>query len=288
MVHVEGLYAYPVKSLDGVARDRVRLAEDGPLVGDRVYGILEADADIDEASVSAGGGYVNGKSEPAIHRLRATYETVDSADPTGAADATATAITLSSPHREPRTFSLPGEIDSLEAWLTEYFGYDVRVVRDESGFPDDTTATGPTVVSNATLQEVASWFDGVDSEGMRRRLRPNVVVGDCPAFWEDRLVADRGEHVGFRVGDSEIEGVSPCARCAVPGRDPDTGAEFPDFRETFIRNRRLTKPEWLDSDRYDHDFRLMVNTLVPQDSWGDEISVGDDVVIQGTAAVDDA
>jgi len=65
-------------------------------------------------------------------------------------------------------------------WLGEWFGYPVTLDRNrEGGFPDDTTASGPTIISEATIETVAGWFDGADPAGMRR-LRPNIVLGGVP------------------------------------------------------------------------------------------------------------
>ena len=286
MTRVAELVAYPLKSCDGVDVDRTVIGPEGALRGDRSYALVEAGVDPHEASVGGGGGYVNGKSEPAIHRLRADHEL---SEPT---DATPTAVTLSRPKTEgvpadERTFELPEDGDALAAWVGEYLGYDVDLVRDPAGgFPDDRTAHGPTIVSRATLETVASWFDGItDAREMRRRLRPNVVLDECPAFWEDRLFADHGEGVRFTVDDVDLIGVNPCQRCVVPSRDPDTGAEIDGFRETFVEKRRETLPEWTESDRFDHDFRLMVNTIVPEGSWGSVVGVGDAIEIRETTRI---
>ncbi|MBP1923315.1 uncharacterized protein YcbX [Halorubrum alkaliphilum] len=286
MTRVAELVAYPLKSCDGVDVDRAVIGPEGALRGDRSYALVEAGVDPHEASVGGGGGYVNGKSEPAIHRLRADHE------PSGPTDATPTAVTLSRPKTEAtpadeRTFELPEEGDALAAWVGEYLGYDVDLVRDPAGgFPDDRTAHGPTIVSRATLETVASWFDGItNAREMRRRLRPNVVLDECPAFWEDRLFADHGEGVRFTVDDVDLIGVNPCQRCVVPSRDPDTGEEIDGFRETFVTKRRETLPKWTESDRFDHDFRLMVNTVVPEGSWGSVVGVGDAIEIRETTRV---
>ncbi len=304
MARIAELVAYPLKSNDGVALDRAELGAAGALRGDRTYALVEAGVDPHEASVGWNGGYVNGKREPAVHGLRASYELADSVDgaatdaaPPDAAptDATPTAVTLSRPARtetgtaaDERRFALPDEADALEAWVGDYLGYDVDLVREpDGGFPDDRAARGPTVVSRATLETVAGWFDAVaDATEMRRRLRPNVVLDDCPSFWEDRLFADRGEAVRVAAGDAELLGVNPCQRCVVPSRNPDTGAEIDGFRETFIKNRRATLPDWTESDRFDHDFRLMVNTVVPEGSRGSTLAVGDEVRIEGIEPLD--
>ena len=293
MTRIGDLIAYPVKSLDGMSLRRAMVGTNGALQGDRTYAFVRAGVDPAEASVSGGGGYVNGKSEPAIHRLRASYELA------GPGDATPTALTLRRPARDgvpadERRFELPSERDAVEAWVGEYLGYAVDLVREpDGGLPDDRELPGPTVVSRATLETFASWFDGVaDATEARRRLRPNVVLADVPAFFEDRLYTDHGSRVRFIVGGAGDDdgvaflGVNPCQRCVVPGRDPDTGVETPNFRETFLTKRRETRPPWLDSDRFDHDFRLMVNTVVPRESWGRSIAVGDAVKIDGTVAVE--
>ena len=294
MTRIAELVAYPLKSFDGVVVERTALGSNGALRGDRSYALVEAGVDPHDASVGSSGGYVNGKSEPAIHRLRASYELA------GPTDATPTAVTLERPARpggdgesrvaaSERTFALPDEGDAMAAWVGEYLGYDVDLVREpDGGFPDDRAAPGPTVVSVGTLEAVASWFDGIaDAAEMRRRLRPNIVLDDCPAFWEDHLFADHGEGVRVTLSDVEVIGVNPCQRCVVPSRHPDTGVELPDFRETFIKNRQTTLPEWTDSDRFDHDFRVMVNTVVPERSWGSVVAVDDAITIGSTVPVDE-
>ncbi len=292
MVRLAELIAYPMKSLDGVAVERAELGPRGALRGDRSYALVEAGVDPETASVGGNGGYVNGKREPAIHSLRATYELA------GEGDATPTAVTLRRPTRivdgveieaDERRFGLPTDAEALERWVGEYVGYDVDLVADPNGgFPDDRAAPGPTVVSMETLRVVASWFDGIaGATEMRRRLRPNVVLEACPAFWEDRLFADHGEGVRFTIDDVDVIGVNPCQRCVVPARDPDTGTEIDGFRETFVSKRRETLPAWTDGDRFDHDFRLMINTLVPERSWGSMVTVGDAIDIDGTVRVDE-
>jgi Uncharacterized Fe-S protein len=74
MTRLGELVAYPVKSLDGVSVERGTLGPAGALRGDRSYAFVEAGVDPDTASVGSGGGYVNGKSEPAIHGLQASYD----------------------------------------------------------------------------------------------------------------------------------------------------------------------------------------------------------------------
>jgi uncharacterized protein YcbX len=260
---VARLRVYPVKSLDSHERGSVTVLPEGSLSLDREFALLDDDGD-----------YVNGKNERAVHRLRSAFEPPATVrlHPNGDPNAT-------------RTFDL-GDDDSraaAEDWLGDFFGYPVNVERNErGGFPDDTHAHGPTVVSTGTIERVAGWFD-LTVESARRRLRANIEVGGVPAFWEDHLYpSDDREHVvGFRIGDAEFEGVSPCQRCVVPSRDPDTGEEIPEFNRRFVEQRAATKPDWAGDAWFDHDFRLMVNTRVPRGTAGAELSVGDPVEILG-------
>jgi uncharacterized protein YcbX len=269
---------YPVKSLDPREREAARIAERGALAGDREYAIVDRPADEphdpETASVGGRGDYMNGKRTADVHRLRSAFDPEDRT------------VTLRvQGEAESHSFELepPGARGPLNEWLSAYFDRPVSVRREPAGgYPDDRRLMGPTVVSTATLEAVADWFEGMTVEGARRRFRANLEVGGVPAFWEDRLYADHGEAVAFRVGDAELLGVNPCQRCVVPSRDPDTGAETPGFRERFLEMRERTLPAWADSDRLDHYFRLMVNTDVPEPEWGRELRVGDSVAVAGT------
>jgi len=132
------------------------------------------------------------------------------------------------------------------------------------------------------VENGASWFDGIDPDGVRGRLRANLEVAGVEPFWEDRLyAADRP--VAFRIGDRELLGEGPCNRCVVPTRDPRIGEETDGFRERFLERREATLPGWAPEERFDHFYKVMVNTRVPEDGWGRSIAVGDDVEVLGPA-----
>jgi hypothetical protein len=84
-----------------------------------------------------------------------------------------------------------------------------------AGFPDDTVAPGPTVVSAATLAEVSSWYEELALEEIRRRFRANLIIDGVEPFWEDRLYSEEGRFVRFQVGNVTLEGVYPCQRSVV-------------------------------------------------------------------------
>lgn len=265
MPRITRLTVYPVKSLDGLSVDRATLGEQGALALDREYAILDAD-----------GNYVNGKATADIHRLASSF------DPdTHALTLSVTDPKPGEPTDEP-TFELRADAGraALADWLAEFFDESVEVVRnDTGGYPDDTDLHGPTLISTGTIREVASWFPELSVENVRRRFRANIEVDADERFWEDRLFGDHGEVVDFEIGGVPLEGVNPCQRCVVPSRDPETGAEYEGFRERFIEQRRETLPPWTDSDRFDHYFRLMLNTTVPESAVGSELGVGEEITV---------
>jgi MOSC domain-containing protein len=177
-----------------------------------------------------------------------------------------------------QTFHLERESQRIAEWFSARLGQTVRLARDsEHGFPDDTEASGPTVVSTATLAEVGSWFD-LDVEEVRRRFRANVEIDGVPAFWEDELYGPPGEVVRFHIGEVAIDGVNPCARCTVPSHDSRDGEILePQFARIFAEKRRATLPSWADRSRFDHCYRLAVNTRVPDTEAGKELHVSDEI-----------
>ena len=156
----------------------------------------------------------------------------------------------------------------------------VTVTRDkELGFPDDTEARGPTVISTATLEAVAEWFPETDADEMRRRFRANLEIGDVPAFWEDQLYTTAGSTRAFSIGDVRFAGTNPCQRCVVPTRDSFDGTAEPGFSQRFEMVRRNTLPPWAEASRFNHYYRLAVNTLALTGQGGMALSIGDDVVL---------
>jgi hypothetical protein len=246
---------YPIKSLDGVDLDRVSLQGLGGLAGDREYRI------VDEL-----GRVMNAKrAGETIIRICASF------------GSNGRMVNLAKEDSEGR-FWLPDDLSELSFWLGASFGETVRVERNTTtGFPDDTDASGPTIVSRATLLEVASWFLW-DEEEARRRFRANLEVDGVSAFWEDSLFGEKGEQRIVKIGGAAVEAVNPCARCAVPSRDPDTGAiEDPAFANTFAARRRESLPSWARASRFDHFYRLAVNTRIPVAQARRTIGVGDRV-----------
>ncbi len=229
---------YPFKAFDGVDVDEAPLVGRGALRGDRAFAVFDA------------GGYVNAKRADGIYALRASY-----------APDLSRATFWHVPSGARIEVGLTDVPHALEAFLSAHLGRDVTIRRDDDGgFPDDMTATGPTIVSVATLAEVASWFPELTVDDVRLRLRTNIEIDGVPAFWEDRLFGAAGELRAFRIGAARLGGTNPCARCIVPSRDARTGVVHPGFQKRVAERRAATLPAWADRSRFDHFYRLTVNT----------------------------
>lgn len=257
MSSLSRIVIYPIKSLDPVTIEEARITDDGGVAGDRSFAIVDS-----------AGRFVNGKRTADVHRVRTDVDLEDREIAIGVKGQAST-----------DRFHLDDDRDDLDAWLSAFFGEPVRLVSTDGPNMTDRSDPGPTLVSAATLETVASWFPGIDAEGMRRRLRPNLVVDGVPAFWEDRLVGGSGGRV--RIGDVVLEGCSPIPRCVVPSRDPDTGEEYAAFRETFVRKREESFPDHVDADAFDHYFAVTVGTHAPPASRNATFQVGDRVAIDG-------
>lgn len=234
---------YPVKALNAVEVTESKIATGGALAWDRAWALVDPE-----------GRLINGKRYPAVHRLRAEYR-LDS---------------MTARFGDSPSFSLLDGWDAALPALSRYFGFPVRVEHDAThGLPDDTDASGPTVVTSASLLAVCRWFPPMTVDNARDRFRANLEFAAEEPFWEDRL---RGP---FRVGDVEMTAVNPCQRCAVPSRDPETGEEWPGFQKRFALEREASIPEWAHRDQFNHFYRFTVNTRIDAGEAGKTLRVGD-------------
>lgn len=246
---------FPVKSLDGVSVPQATVLVSGALEGDRTYALFDAQ-----------GRFVNGKRTAAIHHLRSTFSK------------NGQFITIAIDNQPAATFHLQQQRSDLEAWLSDYFQQPITLqANHDGGFPDDTNAAGPTVISTATLQTVADWY-GLLLEETRRRFRTNLEIDGVPPFWEDQLFSTDGSPVRFAIGDVVLEGINPCQRCIVPTRDTATGSATADFQKTFSQQRVVTLPTWAPPSRFNHFYKLAVNTNIVGQG-GHKLRLGDSVSV---------
>ncbi|NEP14512.1 MAG: MOSC domain-containing protein [Symploca sp. SIO2C1] len=258
MPYIAQILIYPIKSLDGIAVTKAKVLKSGALEHDRQFAIVDEQ-----------GRFVNGKRNSKVHLLRTSF------------NLEAQTVSLQVHQTEQKAvFHLEQERRELEAWLSNYFGKKVQLQENlVQGFPDDTNANGPTLISTASIATAADWFTDISSEQMRQRLRANVEIADVPPFWEDRLFGESGNIVEFQIGSIRFEGINPCARCIVPTRDALSGQAYPNFQKIFAAKRKETLPSWVSSSRFNHFYRLSVNTRIPESEAGKILQVGDEVRI---------
>lgn len=247
------LTLYPFKSLDGQPLDEATILPSGAIQDDRRY-----------AFVDAAGRYFNAKRCEELQTVRS------------AVDLPRQLLELATPH-DVTTFSLVEDRDEVERYFSILVGAQARLIENIThGFPDDTDSPGPTVVSTATLQAIAGWFD-LPLDEVRRRFRANIEIDGVEPFWEDRLVAEAGVAVPFTIGNVRFEGMNPCQRCPVPSRDSYTGVAISGFAKSFAQRREQSLPSWATRSRFNHFYRLAVNTRLG--GSGGVIAVGDKVVL---------
>ena len=237
---VANITIFPMKSCDGIAFHEASVAISGALRHDRQFALVDSD-----------GRFINAKRTPLIHQLRLQVDPVLREFDVG---------------RRSENVAFRGRFDDdskqLSDWLSDFFSLKVSIIEnDETGFPDDSDAVGPTIISTATLETVAGWFDGLTVDEVRQRFRANIEVDGVEPFWEDRLVRSDRQPQPFRVGDVQFGGINPCQRCVVPSRNSQTGEVTPaGFSQQFSRRREETLPEWASREHFNHFYRLSTNT----------------------------
>lgn len=258
MTSLKRITIFPIKSLDGVVVPAARILHGAGLEHDREFALVDAE-----------GRWINGKRNFRVHLIRAEY------------DLTGFVVFLrGAEETKPRTFHLLRQHREIEKWFEDFLGMPVTMQRNtETGFPDDLEASGPTVIGSATLCEVGSWFGISDVDQVARRFRANLEIETEVPFWEDRLFGASQTTAEFHVGEVRILGVNPCQRCVVPTRNPSTAEAIPDFQRVFASKREETLPPWATKSRFNHYYRLAINTRIPLSEAGKIIHAGDRVEI---------
>ncbi|MEL6321666.1 MAG: MOSC N-terminal beta barrel domain-containing protein, partial [Cyanobacteria bacterium J06626_14] len=259
--YVSKLCIYPIKSLDRVELEHIRVLQSGALEHDREFAI-----------VGQSGHFVNGKRNAKVHRLRSKF------------DHEANIVSLwVQGSNQPTAFHLEKEQDELQTWLSNYFEFPVEVKQNlETGFPDDLVSPGPTIISTATLEAIASWYPELDVEEIRLRFRANIEISGVPPFWEDHLFSEVEKVVDFQIGDVRFRGINPSQRCVVITRDSKTGDAYPSFQKTFVAQRKANLPKWAERSQFNHFYRLAINTQLPATEEGKTISINDTLTIDSS------
>jgi uncharacterized protein YcbX len=260
MPYLAQIFIYPIKSLDGVAVNQATILKSGALQYDREFAILDEQ-----------GRFVNGKRNSQVHLLRTSYNL----------EAQTVFIQIQGTEQT-HIFHLIQEKAKLETWLSNFFGKTVQLQQNLlQGFPDDTNALGPTIISTATIETVANWFSEISAAQMRVRLRTNLEIAEVPPFWEDQLFTESDKIIQFKIGEVQVQGINPCQRCVVPTRDSLSGKVYLNFQKIFTAKRQETLPSWVSTSRFNHFYRLSVNTRIPESEAGKILKIGDEVKIVG-------
>jgi uncharacterized protein len=152
-----GIRLHPIKSLDPISVSEARIGPGGGLQLDRAWALYSVD-----------GRWVNGKRTAAMHLIRAKY----------APDVSSVTLSVPGDRRNipARTFAFPGAYEDAAEWFSVFFEQQIIVRYTPEGFPDDTIANGPTIVSTASLQQVSEWFPGISIDEVRRRFRATLEI----------------------------------------------------------------------------------------------------------------
>lgn len=243
-MRVESLYVYPVKACAGVEVDSWSLAPRG-LRYDREFMVVDSD-----------GLFVTQRKRPELAIVRASFDRdgqVVLATPGGqvrvplAAGAGATRAGLAGARLSVEVwgFRAPADDvgDAAAQLLSDHLGQPVRLVRVPADYPRlaDAQTAGPNVpvsfsdgyplliTTTASLGALNGWLD---EPLPMNRFRPNIVVDGSTPFAEDRWRR-------IRIGEVNIDLVSPCTRCAVTTINQDSGTrEGPEPLRSLAMFRR--------------------------------------------------
>lgn len=257
---VDRISIYPVKSLDGISLQKAQIGKGGCLVHDREYAIIDSH-----------GKFVKGKNNDLVYLLRSAidFDNETIAFRHEAAD-------------EWNRFHLHNDIAAINEFLSACFKMPVTLARNTEGeFLDVPVQSGVTVLSDASLKTVSSWFNDMDMEETRRRFRATIEITGAPAFWEDRLFLEEGTAIEFKIGDVTLYGISPRARCVVPTRHPQSGEIIHGFAKKFAQQRISHLPQWSTLQDYGHTYYLSVDCYIPPTETGKWIAAGNELTVTG-------
>ncbi|MDX2424927.1 MAG: MOSC N-terminal beta barrel domain-containing protein [Cycloclasticus sp.] len=257
MTILSKIFVYPIKALPGVQVNEVAITQGGSLCNDRRWAIADRK-----------GRLINAKNNNRVFLLKPIFDLVLGE------------VSFIENTEQNQTYQLD-DAEGLSNYFTAKLGQPVFLKEDkQQGFPDDTNASGPTMVSTASLKAVASWYPALSLDDVRARFRMNLEVSPAPTFWEDQLFHSEQAPKEVRIGRVKIHASNPCARCAVPMKNPESGEPYGEFYETFLSMREQTRPGWTDAACFDHWYRLGVNTRISRSETGLNMTVGDAVSIE--------
>lgn len=262
---VSRIRIYPIKSLDPVELKEAEIGTHS-LRYDRAYAMITED-----------GRFMNGKRSGRVNELKATY------------DLQRSEVSFSDRQGGPETsFRLDENGRDIQKYLSEFFGERVYLVHSDLGeLMDIPSASSVTIVSDASLISLQKEFAEESLERLRLRFRASLELSGVEPYWEESLVATPSVGKRLMVGEVEMIGVSPRARCNVPTRDPLTGI----MDKSFVRRMVLRRGDTLPKDSllysYGNLYQLALNTFIPKNQQGKWIRVGDALSVTGIVRLND-
>ncbi len=272
-VRIAELNLYPVKGCRGIALREAVLAETGletHCVGDREWIVVDAEGEFLSQREYPKMALIETRLTPTSLLLKAPGMLLLEVPLDSEGDVVVVRVW------DDRVSAVT-QGDIADTWLARYLGAPARLMRfDYEGrrlaahrytgkvdapykfadaFPLLVTGTASLADVNARLQ-----LKGHPPVGMAR-FRPNLVLDGLPAFEEDYVKA-------LRVGPLTLRPVKPCARCSVPGVDPDTGEHSP------------VVPDLLMAMRATADGVMFGVNAIVVDGAGATVRVGDPVEVE--------
>lgn len=251
---------YPIKSLGFVELEEAEIGVHS-IKNDRLF-----------AMVDTNGRYVNGKRTHLVNLLKTEFDLANGL------------VKFSDKkNSEKNSFELKEGNQELDNYLSNFFGIKLHLKRNENGkFMDIPMESSVTVVSQASLQYLQKDLQRHDLENMRLRFRSNIELTAVEAFWEDRLYQQPGIGVRFKMGDVEMIGISPRARCNVPPQNPHTG----EMDYHFVKNMMKSRDGHIDTAekilQYGRaSYFLTANVFVPKSEIGKKIKLNNPIEILG-------
>jgi uncharacterized protein YcbX len=236
MVHVSGLFIYPIKGCRGIALHEA-LVEDIGLANDRRMLVIDQDGTFLSQREVASMALIDVAVHPNGWQLSAPNQPSIIVAPT-----TNGPTRLVTVWRD--TCMVVDQGDAIATWLTAVLGQACRMVvmapsyrrlvsADFALKADDAVSFADGYASLITNQ---GSLDDLNTKlsapiGMDR-FRPNIVVSGAPAWDEDTWHE-------IRIGEVSVTAVKPCARCVVTTTDQLTGERSHEPLATMSTFRKL-------------------------------------------------
>lgn len=236
MVHVSGLFIFPIKGCRGIALSEA-VVEDIGLASDRRMLVINQDGTFLSQREVATMALIEVAIHPQGWQLSAPNQPNIVVTPT-----TLGSTQLATVWRD--TCMVVDQGDAIAEWLTAVLGQPCRMVVMAPSYrrlvsaeyalkADDAVSFADGYASLITNQ---GSLDDLNTKlvtpiGMER-FRPNIVVSGAPAWDEDAWHE-------IQIGEVTVTAVKPCARCVVTTTDQFTGERSPEPLSTLSTFRKI-------------------------------------------------